>query len=226
MPGAPTDVPHVSFTHHRIGRHEAPAKPESPPSAAGTLKPYRDYPRLGEADRERSRGLAYLELVITEKNAEIASGYSARAFGHLSRAYSAGLRDPAAMARLSRLHFERSADQALPLAEAALASPDLAGPERCVALFVSAAERLRRGQVIEARAGFRELVTLRRHPDDWLLLAECEKRLSGTEAGFAALEMAVRISPRLARIHESLARYHRQKGDAARAEHHQRRAVP
>lgn len=226
MPSSDTDIPHVAFTHHRIGVHEKPAKQTPQGDGARKLKPLMTYDLLGEADKKRSLGLAYLDLALEERQPALATDYKGRGFDLLSAVHVLGLRDPVLEAKLSRLYFERGQDESLPLAHSALASETLTGQDRCTALFVLASERLKRRQFHEARAAFRELVTLRRHPHDWLLLADCEKALGNRAAAVAALQAAVRIDPRLVQVHQFLAQHFRQQGDAQRAAWHQQRAVP
>ncbi len=230
MPSAPTDVPHVSFTHHRIAVHDRLPKDQPEPAAlglaAGTLRPFLHDPRLGEVDRERSLGLAFLHAAKEEKQPARAAAYRSQALQRMAAAHAAGLPDPVLEAKLSRLYFEMEQKQALPLAESALRHPETTGVDRCAALFVLAGERLKRNQPKEARAALQELVGLRRHPDDWLVLAECEKAL-GNRAGFVqALEMAVRIKPGLVQVHQYLAQHYRQQRDQPRAAWHQQRATP
>ncbi len=60
MPRGDTDIPHIAFTHHRIGRHAAP-----PPAVAGRvpeLVPIDEAPHLTPLDQQRNLGLAYMEV--------------------------------------------------------------------------------------------------------------------------------------------------------------------
>jgi len=60
MPKGKTDIPHVAFTHHRVGRHlPSPSRPEG--GAIPDLVAVDDNPRLAETDRNRNLGLAYLK---------------------------------------------------------------------------------------------------------------------------------------------------------------------
>lgn len=222
MPSAPTDIAHVAFTHHRIGIHDKkpPESAEPAKTPLGILRPMLDFPALGELDRKRSLGLAYLNLANESKRSAHADKYRAQALELLSEARDGGLVDPVLQIRLARLYFERNDERAVPLAERALASEDVVGAERCVALFVVAAEAFKKNQFEEARKYCRELVALRRHPDDWLLLSECEKSLGESAKSIDALVMAVRINPRLKQAHLYLAQHFRAQGDFARAAFH------
>jgi hypothetical protein len=229
MPTAPTDISHVAFTHHRIAVHEKlPQEAATPPThaSAGILRPFLDFPRLGAEDKKRSLGLGYLKMAKEESHPGLAARYHSEAFQLLTAAHKAGLPDPEMEAKLARLYFEKSGDEALALAEQALAHESIAGADRCTALFVVAGERLKRNQQESARTTLRELTTLRRHPDDWLLLAECEKALGNTTAAVEALQMAARINPSLGQVHQFLAQHYRRMGDPERAAWHQTRASP
>jgi tetratricopeptide (TPR) repeat protein len=225
MPSAPTDVPHVAFTHHRIAIHEKLPKqlPEQNTKAA-VLQPLLEFPSLSELDKKRSLGLVYLNLAKLEPKSDIAATYRNRALGHLFAVHEAGLPDPVVDATLSRVLFERGDPQALTLAEKALAHPDLTGAERCTALFVMAGVHLKNNRYPQAKAALHELTTLRRFADDWLVLAECEKALGNRAGVVAALRSAVRINPRLTSAHQFLANHYRATGDVERTAWHQKRA--
>ncbi len=114
----------------------------------------------------------------------------------------------------------------VPLADAALAHPALDAQDRCAALFLKADALAAAGQHADAAAALRELVTLRRHPTDYLLLADCERALGRPAEVTAALAASARIDPRQVRVHRALADTFRAQGDAARAEWHRQRAGP
>jgi tetratricopeptide (TPR) repeat protein len=197
MPRSPTDVAHVAFTHHRVAVHERLPKESDEPSEFAILRPYKENPRLGVWDKKRSLGLAYWELANQEKQPERVGPYKKKAFQMLSEVYEAGMRDTAVLAKLSRLQFEAGMENSLALADEALTHPGIAGSDRCTALFVRGAEQLKREQYLTALDAFHELVDLRRHPHDWLLMGECRKMLGQSEAARSALQHAARINPRI-----------------------------
>jgi predicted CXXCH cytochrome family protein len=225
MPHAPTDVLHVAFTHHRIAVHDKPP-PADDGKAAPKLRPFLDLSRLSAIDRERSLGLAYLEAADRATHDEPRTVYLREARDLLSAVHDAGLRDSFVDSSRARLHAALGMGDVLVRAERALVNPDLEGQERCNALFLLADAKFRQGAHGEAIPALRELNRLRRHPTDWLLLAECERALGNETAAFEALETAVRIDPRLGRIHQYLAEHHRGLGNRERAAWHARRAVP
>ncbi|HET6575102.1 MAG TPA: cytochrome c3 family protein [Fimbriiglobus sp.] len=225
MPTAPTEVPHLAFTHHRIGLHP-PKKAPQAASAGAELRPFLDLSHLGEIDRQRSLGLGYLEAANRSKDRDRATRFRDQALRLLSDVHAAGLRDPAAEVALGRLRFELGLPGAAGHASAALTDPGLAGDDRCTALFLLADDHAAQGRHREAVAVLRELTRLRRHPVDWLLLADCEGALGHQAAREEALTTAARINPRLWKVHQYLAEQYRQRGDHERAAWHQERAVP
>jgi predicted CXXCH cytochrome family protein len=230
MPRSPTEIPHLAFTHHRIGIH-APAQPveEKAVRAAavlGVLEPFLELSRLSELDQKRSLGLGYLEVANRHGGEALRASYQQRALDLLAAVRAAGLRDPVVDASLARLRSDLGLGDVCSYAESALAHPDLIGAERCNTLFVLAEAHARQGRPADAVAALRQLTRLRRHPFDWVLLADCERRLGNREADVAALETAVRINPRIWQLQQHLAEHYHQRGDAERAAWHQRRAVP
>jgi len=229
MPRSATDIPHLTFTHHRIGIHRQPL-PSVPETtavwSAGELQPLLELPPMSEADRKRSLGLAYLQLSLREDAANDAPRYQRRAFELLSAAHEEGLHDAEMEAALAQLRFDLKLGDAALYAENALADPMLAGQSRCDALLVLAQERGKQGNYESALAASKELIELRRHPLDWLLLATCKQALGEQTAAAEALATAAQINPRLWNVHRHLATYYRQQGDLIRAAWHQQRAVP
>ena len=142
MPRSPVDVPHLAFTHHRVGTDfPPPADVSSSTGRAGDLRPFLELPGLGDADKKRSLGEAYRLLSIRSKDAGHRETYRHRALDLLTAARSAGLRDSRLDAGLAQLSFQMGTGDPLTLAEEALASPDLAGQARCDVLYVVAQER-------------------------------------------------------------------------------------
>src|SRR5262249_43350525 len=149
-------------------------------SGQEVLRPLLDLSRLSDLDRRRSLGLGYLDQVTRTEDPRQATHFQQQALKLLSEARVAGLRDAVLDASLTRLHSDMGLDDVTLYAERALAHPDLAGQDRCVVLYLFAYGRLKAGRHQEAVAALREVTGLRRHPADWLLLADCE-RLRGNE---------------------------------------------
>ncbi len=226
MPRSPTEVPHLAFTHHRIAVHDRPAAPAARTPGEGALRPFLDLSRLTDADRKRSLGLGYLEAANREKEPALAADDRERALELMDDARAAGVRDAALDVGLARLLFDLGEGGVQRHAEEALTHPELAGQDRCTALFLLADAQSARGHHAKAATALRELTRLRRHSTDWLLLADCERALGNPAAADAALETAVRINPRLWKVHQYRAEQGARRGDADRAAWHRQRAVP
>ncbi len=229
MPRSPTEIPHLAFTHHRIGLHDPPRPAvadhgHSP--GRGVLRPFLDLGRLGDVDRKRSLGLAYLEAANKARHPASAERYREQALALMSEARAAGLCDPVLDASLARLRSDLARGDVVACAESALSQTGLEAQDRWNALFLLADAHHAAGRYAEAVAALRQLLPLRRHSTQWVLLADCEKALGNEGAAVEALSNAVRINPRLWKLHRYLAEHFRRRGDAGRAAWHQQRAVP
>jgi hypothetical protein len=223
MPQAATEVAHVAFTHHRIGKRFDAA--ESTAKQGGELRPVLPLPALRQADRQRSLGLGYLETATRTRDPALARGNARQALELLAPARAGGMRDPLVDAGLARVHSLLNLD-VLPHADEALAHADLPGRERCAVTFDRAEALARQSRFAEALESLRELLTLRRNAADWLLLADCERAVGNAAESIAAFEGAVRINPRLWKVQRHLAAHSRRLGDREKAAWHEARAVP
>ncbi|MBM3970402.1 MAG: hypothetical protein FJ302_11140 [Planctomycetes bacterium] len=230
MPSSNTEIPHLAFTHHRIGVHQPVAKSSvagpSPASRPGVLRPFLMESWPSELDQQRTFGLAYLEAANRESQPDLADQYRQRALDLLTNARTTGLRDPMLDAALARLHFELEIPGTQSLAESTLSQKGLDGQDRSNALFLLADSHFQAGRWKEAVATLQQLTRLRRHHVDWLLLAECEQRMEHPEAVQLALLTATRINPRLWRVHQALAERFAKAGEQQQADWHKRRAIP
>jgi hypothetical protein len=231
MPRSPTEIPHLAFSHHRIGIHD---KSGAGPVTSEALREFLDLSRYADFDRKRSLGLGYLEAANRDKDVRRGGRgdrYREQARSLLLDVKSAGLHDPAVEVSLARIYFDSSPGEnippeVLPLAEEALKLPGIGTQERCMALYFRGAGLAGEGRYPEALVSVRELTRLRRHPADWMLRAECEKAIGSEEAWIEALEMATRIDPRMDGAHRVLADYYQRRGNANKAAWHRARAVP
>lgn len=101
MPRGDTDIQHVAFTHHRIGRH-SPQLPQQP-NGIPDLVPLDENPHLSALDRQRDAGLAYMEVFRNPAFANYAGVYGERARSNLGAAYKAGLRDAETVFALAQI---------------------------------------------------------------------------------------------------------------------------
>ena len=226
MPRSETDIPHLAFSHHRIGIHDTKKGASASTTRIGSLEPFLPVsPRVGPIDQQRSLGLAYLEAANREKEPRRAMAHWERSLHLLNGVRRAGLKDPFVEVGLARIHFDLGLGGALEHADAALRMPGLAGQERCMALLFRADSLVQAGRYADALGSLRDLTRLRRSSADWLLIARCEGGLGNQEARIEALEMAVRIEPRMWKVHEELAQHYAGR-DPAKADYHRKRAVP
>jgi tetratricopeptide (TPR) repeat protein len=225
MPRGSTEVPHVAFTHHRIGLHQTPLSPQGPGDAAGLgeLRPILNISGLGEIDRKRSLGLAYVDWLDLQQDHAKRQSCRTRATALLSEVRAEGLRDPSVEVMLARLTAD--AERLLPFADAA--TPENVSPlHRIPALSICGEFLANQQRYAEAVTLSRQLVRLRRVSNDWQVLAYCERNLGNTQQSVEALEKAVSIDTRLDEVRKLLAPYYRQKGDMQRANWHERRLAP
>jgi len=226
MPRSPTDIPHLAFTHHRIGVYnEPPTTNTAGPRKSIELRPFLKLPPMSEADQKRSLGLAYVDIANRETEEGTATRCRKRALELLTAAHDAGLKDPDLDAELAQVCWDLKTGGAAAYAESALAQPGLAGQSRCDALEVLAESEAQDGDFADAVKALTELTQLRRHPHDQLILSNCEQALGDEAAMVEARNAAVRLSPRLWPVHRYLADYYRQHGDAQQAAWHELRAV-
>jgi predicted CXXCH cytochrome family protein len=225
MPTAPTEIPHIAFTHHRIGRHDRPAAAAKEHGPDEVLEPILSLARHGGLDRQRAFGLGYLQAATQAPEEQVRVRFQETALRLLTEAQELGLRDVALKAALLRVRFALGLEDGPAEAEAALADPGLTGQDRCDLLFVLANVHVQQGRFEEAIAVLRLLNGLRRHSMQWLLLARCERALGRGAAETRALETAVTINPRLWKVQQHLAEHYRAREDLKRAAWHQRRAV-
>jgi predicted CXXCH cytochrome family protein len=197
MPQVPTDIPHIAFTHHRIGIHAEPA--EGPPHPADDLEPLLALEDWLPDEQRRAQALAYLEV----SPSALARPVTSEAISLLTALSRADPNDSAIAAALARVFWEVRPAEAIPFAERALASGAQA-KDRTNALFVAGSLYLQRGDAVRAQAALDELVTLRRNSEDWLLLGHC-RWLTGDRTGsIAALEQALAINPFRPDLHSLL----------------------
>jgi hypothetical protein len=220
MPRVGTDVPHVAFTHHRIGVH---ADHSSAPEAGGRrsfpdLVPVDDVSHLSAADRERNLGLAYFGLSQRQTDPDAAAAYRGRADRILRAVRSRGLPDGDVSAALARLRREDDPEAALQLVHEALAAEGLSLKYRINTLYLAGEVGLQTNRIEAAREALEPLTALRRQAQDWLLLALCRESRGDLAAALRDLRQAAAIAPFRADLRERLAGLHERCGDSAAAQ--------
>ncbi len=222
MPRGATDIPHVAFTHHRIGRHPAP--PASAPTGPPELVAMEDLSHLSELDRKRNLGLANLQVYRDPPHGLPRETFRDRAQALLGAVYEAGLRDGETCQGLAEAYATEDLPRAAGYAREALAASDLTSASRAGALMVLAYQGLQ-GRDFAAAAGLlREVVRLRRYPEDWHLLGMCALEQGRPAEAIPALRQALAIRPSRPATHAALAEAYRQLGDGPRAAEHLEKA--
>ena len=227
MPRSPIDIPHLAFTHHRVGIHDLeklgqpPAEP--PPAAPEELVPLADLSGWSEADRARVLGSAYLELSQSKDGARWGKEYQQRSLDLLVTAWEAGLRDADLAAKLAQFTSVAGDPRAIEFAEHVLSYKDLPARLRGNALVAKAEWHKQRGEFSLAAEAARELTRLRRSASDWALVGEMEQKIGHQEASVAAIEKAVEIDPLRADLRRALAEHYRRQGNFEKARWHEER---
>ena len=233
MPKSPTELPHVAFTHHRIGIHSRPSPP-LPPAQTGTqpaadlapvnsstiglvelTKPVEGWPA---ADQKRSRGLALLQLSL---KSEIPDGLR-QARDLLLEAWDAGARDSTVAAGLARIASEIGwTEKAQEWSAIALQLDSDPTEDRVTALRIHSEIDFSEGRYSRALAGFEELTRTRREARHWFYRGMTEQNLDQTEAAIRSLRMSLEIDPRNPGAHTALAAILASRRDPAAEQHRQ-----
>jgi predicted CXXCH cytochrome family protein len=221
MPRVGTDIPHVAFTHHRIGVHSGrsfPRKPAGPTQPFPDLVAVDDVAHLSPSDQERNLGLAYFALSQRQTDPDAAVAYRDRGDRILRAVRSRGLPDGDVAAALARLRREDAPEAALQLAREALASETLSLKFRVNTLYLASEVSLQTNRIESAREALGQLTALRRQAQDWLLLALCCQGQGDLKGARRNLQQAVAIAPFRADLHDRLAALHELCGDTAAAQ--------
>jgi predicted CXXCH cytochrome family protein len=224
MPRGDTDIPHVAFTHHRIGRH--PPAPPAGGRGVPELVPISDVSHLSPLDQGRNLGLAYLAALDFQGTLPgYAATFRARARDLLEEVAEARLRDGAVTAGLASIAWQdRSYPAAAAYAERALATTDLQASTRADTLLVLVNCHLRNREYGPAIDGLEKLTRLRRYSGDWRLLGLCYLEQDRLPQALAALQQAVAIRPWRPDVHLGLEQVYQRLGDYRRAMEHGDRA--
>jgi hypothetical protein len=223
MPRGDTDVPHVAFTHHRVGIHKD--RPHVPPATdAPDLIVVEDGPQWSELDRQRNLGLAYLEVARDSAHSQFGEMNRERARELLEEVHSQGLREGEMSQALAEIYSTRDLARARTFAQEALTLHDLLPPARAGALAVLAHADMQQGEFAAAAGTLEQLVKMRRYADDWRLLGVCYLKLNEARTALSALKQSLRIRPSRQMTHAALADAYRRLGDEGRAREHDSKA--
>lgn len=219
MPRSATEVPHVAFTHHRIGIHplsEAPAAVDDDP-----LIPLSDLASLSDDDRERSMSLARIEMFLLRGPVYQRSPAGRTLLRQIDR-WLQSLEPQASDVEIefARVQLSLARDD-LPAAEESaarvLAFENLRGEEEAGIQSQLGQIDLRQGRFDQARLRFGRLTQLRSSGQDWFCLALCEEKRGHVPAAIAALERARQLEPGGVGIYQALSRLADRRSDPATA---------
>jgi tetratricopeptide (TPR) repeat protein len=225
-----TDIPHVAFTHHRIGLHPAPAGDAATPAQPATpgrvpeLVPIADVSHLSPLDRDHNLGLAYLRVWRTATDPRQREVFRDRALTLLEGVHETGLREGEAAEALAELYRKQDPDRAAKYAREALALKGVSGETRALALVILADCEMQDEHFRTATELLKELVTLRRYSEDWKLLGVCYRQQNQPREAVAALQQALALRPYRPDVHGLLADLYSRLGDGGRAAEHREKA--
>ncbi len=222
MPRGDTDIPHIAFTHHRIGRHAA--RPTVLPAGAPALVPVAEPTALAALDRDRNLGLAYLEASRHPEYARYEQTFRAKGQALLQGAHEAGLREAATSQALAECWWRQDRYRAAEYAREALADREAPAGIRVLAQLILADGAMKDHQLTEALERFNQVVRLRYYAEDWRLLGVCRLELNQPNEALAALRQALALRPTQPATHAAMAEAYRRLGDAEHAREHRQKA--
>jgi Flp pilus assembly protein TadD len=235
MPQSSTDIPHFSFTHHRMAVH--PPQPQfAKLTDADKLIAVGDVSHLPEHERLRQMGLANdifsgklagglndesrddpsyqaLANVFVNRGRQILEGLQAR-----------GLRDPDIETFVSRMNWRKSPEQSIAHAEAALNLKSISPATRGTALYYLASSLFDQRQFEQAFPNLERLVHMERSEISLMLLAICHQNKGELPEAVGLMKQAIQDAPDRADLHLYLATVYRKLGNPAEADSHERLA--
>ncbi len=204
MPQVATDIPHIAFTHHRIGLHGEQQKATYNAQTADLL-PFGDVSAVTSVELQRSHALACAEFSSRAPSAELSAEFRRRAVRELASLVRTTTADGEVHAALARLLWEDGEVQtAEQQAVAALRDPYLSPGGRVNSLFVQGDSLLQRRRFAEAVSPLQQLTTLRRSSEDWLIRGLAEFQAGEQSIGLRSVEHAAAIQPFRRDIPETL----------------------
>lgn len=217
MPKGDTDIPHLAFTHHRIGKHTAP-RPGAGPASPSSLALLDENPGLSQGDRQRNLGMAYLEASRNGRYSQFSDPFRRRGLELLQAASNLGVRDAeSTFARAEGLWYSGENEASGLLAQKVVDSPELGADSRarCLALL---ANRHRQSNDLPAAIATLERATkLRRFADDWRMIGVNRLDLGMDREALEAFQKALAIRPSRHSTRLGLAECYRRLGDPSRA---------
>ena len=231
MPRGPTDIPHLSFTHHRVGIHAAEPRDDKL-TESDRLVPLGDVSHLPELERLRLLGRANDVFAV-----ELAGGLNDEsrddpAYHALSKVFvnrgrqileevrSRGLHDPDIEIIFSRMNWRRNPDLCIAHTKSLLMSKLISPETRCTALNILASSYFDQGQYEQAFPYLEELVKIERSEISLMLLGICHQNRGNLPEAVRLINKAILDSPYRADLHVYLASIYQKMGKSNDAENH------
>jgi hypothetical protein len=223
MPKSDTEIPHIAFTHHRIGRHGS--KPHSESEGIPELEAIEEISQLDPLDQMRNLGLAYFDVYRNGMYPQFADEFRQRALEKLEAVYEAGLHDGETLAALAGIYWKsHSVSLASKYAQEAINSPDISPASRALALHFLADGDRRDRNFSQAITNLEESVRLRRSADSWRLLGASYLDQNQLQKAQLAFKESLAIRPYRYNAHHGLAEVCRRLGDMTLAKEHLEKA--
>ena len=195
MPRSDTELPHMTFHHHRIGLHETVPGTGISSREAATLVPLFSGVSYSERDQKRNLGIAYIALSQRDEGQEHARQYVNKGVAMLRECWKAGLRDVELARNLAEVSLASGSGDGEQFARFVLAQEQVTGKQRVSALLVMTTGHLKKQDYAAAVERMREVTRLRRNADDWEYLGQYELALGNRERAIEATNKAIEIDP-------------------------------
>ncbi len=218
MPQADTDVAHVAFTHHRIGRH-AKQLPAELNRGVPRLVPTDDVSGLSLLEQKLNLGLAYHDA--SDNVPLYRAVFRELSRGLLEEVRAAGLRQGQMALALAENYFrQRELQRASACAREAVEANDSSVETRSGALRLLGLCEMQENDFELASARFKELTRIQNSERDWRLLGLCYLKLDQPRQALESLSKALAIRPYQPATHIYLAQVYEKLADFSRAAEH------
>lgn len=218
MPRGPTDIPHLAFTHHRIGIHKPDSKQLAVKADADELVLMPGCPSASPLEELRNLGLGYLLVSDSADDEKHFLAYRAQAEQRLRQFQRSGIKDPEVDAALARIHWQVDPQQALLNAHAVAAAKDPSSTAWTTACVTLGTTYYSLNQFAEARVWLERASVLRPTADVDVMLSNCLYLAGETTAAVAASRRACELVPDQPRYLQQLIDRLTDAGELAEAE--------
>lgn len=230
MPRSDTEIPHVAFTHHRIGIHEPNratgiAQMEHELSEPLELIPSSDVSFFTPYQQKTLLGAANVDYGLSGAGSAFAETYQRRGYRLLLNSWNEEPLSPSNAARLAFLAVQRKSPRAPLYFEHTLehSLSELSAEARINAMLSNTFWLLEQNRLAEAADVCRQLTTVGRSSIYYDLLAQIESARGQSQAAAEAMETAVAIDPRRTSLRQRLVEYYTQTKNESRAAYHAER---